>query len=159
MPHITGEQLKENAETLRRILNTRFGYQHALGSVLEHCIDYDDAQKALKAASNRDFDTFFSIVNIPHKDGRIMTKATENQGLAKVPDDQSLANMLRQYSSLAGVAVVGHQQAATMKAAADRIEALENTIKELYEADQTHEIGLPSQDAWQDAIELVNSKG
>ena len=58
MPHITQEQLDENAEVIRRMANTRFGYQHALGVLLERFLPYEVAQKALKAARERDFDTF-----------------------------------------------------------------------------------------------------
>lgn len=58
MPHITQEQLDENAEVIRRMANTRFGYQHALGLPLERFLPYEVAQNALKAPRERAFDTF-----------------------------------------------------------------------------------------------------
>lgn len=48
--------------------------------------------------------------------------------------DTSLVGMLRQYSALAGSVAIGHQEGATMGAAADRIEALEAEVKALVEA-------------------------
>lgn len=58
MPHITEESLTEVAERQRRILNTRFGFHHSLGLLLERCLGHDEAEKALAAAHDRDFDTF-----------------------------------------------------------------------------------------------------
>ncbi len=62
MPVITKEERFENEERLRRVCNTRFGYEHSLSIVLKRFLSPEDAEKALKAARNRNFDEFEKLV-------------------------------------------------------------------------------------------------
>ncbi len=58
MPRLTEQQLNDKSEMIGRLCNTRFGFERSLSIVLSRFLNQDEIKLAVKAAKNRDFETF-----------------------------------------------------------------------------------------------------
>lgn len=83
MPRLTEKQLNDKSEMIGRLCNTRFGFERSLSIVLSRFLNQEEIKLALKAAKNRDFETFEYITQNVKPSKR--TKSESLKALRKSP--------------------------------------------------------------------------
>ncbi|MFS1427786.1 hypothetical protein LMH73_011675 [Vibrio splendidus] len=68
MPIVSPEEHANALERERRLINTRFGYEHSLRSILTRFMSADETNLAINAAKNRKLEDFHALTNHIKKD-------------------------------------------------------------------------------------------